>query len=427
MVKSYISSKQKATNGLKLLLGESEPFSQVQASWRFLNNDKVTIDGLYEPIKEQVKKEIEKHCESYVLAMSDWSHLDYKNHTSKKELESKKKKDNGKQLGYDLQTTIAVSDKSGEPIGPLVHNLKTSKKVYSTYDDNIEIKKTHLEELSSRVNSIRKELATDKKIVHIVDRESDSVAFMRELDKNKALFLLRVKKTSTVFYLKEEKSYKQGELAKKLGLGKLVKTIKYQKKQVKIYVNSCEVEIRRDATKTTISKDGKRKYTKIEGNAVKAKFIVERLVDEENNVVAEWLLLSNILDTKVSAQTLATWYYYRWKIESYFKLLKSSGFNLEEWQQKEPIALFKRLLVVSLSCLFVWKLANDSSQNAKEIRDFLVLLSGRLIERGKEFTLPALLAGLESYLQMMDVMLLFSHEELLDMHTKLTNLLGIDF
>ena len=228
-----------------------------------------------------------------------------------------------------------------------------------TYDENIDIKKTHLEELASRVNSIKKELDTDKKIVHIVDRESDSVAFMRELDKNEALFLLRVKKTSTVFYLKEEKSYKQGELANKLGLGKLVKTIKYQKKQVKIYVNSCEVEIRRDVNKTTITKEGKKYIQKISGDAVKARFIVERLVDEENNIVAEWLLISNVIDKNVSAQTLATWYYYRWKIESYFKLLKSSGFNLEEWQQKEPIALFKRLLVVSLSCLMVWKLAND--------------------------------------------------------------------
>jgi hypothetical protein len=422
-----MSSKQRATNGLKLLLGESDSFSQVQASWRFLNNENVTIDGLFEPIKASVKEEVEKHCDAYVLAMSDWSHLDYKKHTSKKELECKKKKDNGKQLGYDLQTTIAVSDKSGEPIAPLVHNLKTSKKVYSTYDDNIDIKKTHLEELSLRVKSIKKELATDKKIVHIVDREADSVAFMRELDKNEALFLLRVKKTSKVFYLKEEKSYQQGELATKLGLGKVVKTIKYQKKKVTIYVNECEVAVIRDANKTTINAEGKKHIQKISGDTVKARFIVERLVDEENNIVAEWLLITNVLDKKVSAQTLATWYYYRWKIESYFKLLKSSGFNLEEWQQKEPVALFKRLLVVSLSCLMVWKLANDSSHNAKEIRNFLVLLSGRLIERGKEFTLPALLAGLESYLQMMDVMLLFSHEELLDMHKKLTDLLGMDF
>ena len=427
MVKSYMSSKQRATNGLKLLLGESEPFSQVQASWRFLNNENVTIDGLFEPIKASLKEEIEKHCDEYLLAMSDWSHLDYKKHYSKKELESKNKKDNGKQLGYDLQTTIAVSDKSGEPIAPMVHNLKTSKKVYSTYDENIDSESTHLEELASRVNAIKSELKTDKKIVHIVDRESDSVEFMRELDKNKELFLLRVKKNASLYYLKEEKSIKQGDLANELGLGKMVKSIKYQNKKVKIYVNECEVEVRRDAIKTVITEDGKKKYPRTAGKAVKARFIVERLVDEDNNIVAEWLLISNILDKKVSAETLGTWYYYRWKIESYFKLLKSSGFNLEEWQQEEPIALFRRLLVVSLSCLLVWKLANDSSHNAQQIREFLILLSGRLLEKGKEFTLPALLAGLESYLQMMDVMLLFSHEELLDMQKKLVDLLGMDF
>jgi len=177
----------------------------------------------------------------------------------------------------------------------------------------------------------------------------------------------------------------------------------------------------------SINKEGKKSVKKTPGEAIKARFIVERLVDEENNIVAEWLLISNILDTNVSAETLATWYYYRWKIESYFKLLKSSGFNLEEWQQKKPIALFKRLLVVSFSCLLVWKIANDSSANAKKVRDFLVLLSGRLIERGKEFTLPALLAGLESYLQMMDVMLLFSSEELLDMKKMLGVLVDRDF
>ena len=422
-----MSVKENATNGLKILLGKSKAFSQVQASWRFLNNENVTIEALFEPIKESTKEEIEKHCEEYLLAMSDWSHLDYKKHHKKEELETKKKKANCKQLGYDLQTTIAVSDKTGEPIAPLVHNLKTSKKVYSTYDENIDMGKTHLEELASRAKAIKNELKTDKKIVHIVDRESDCVAFMRELNSNNELFLLRVKRNASVYFLEENKSIKQGELANKLSLGKFVKTIKYKNRKVKIFVNECDVEVRRDATKVSINKEGKKSVKKTPGEAIKARFIVERLVDAENNIVAEWLLISNILDTNVSAETLATWYYYRWKIESYFKLLKSSGFNLKEWQQKKPIALFKRLLVVSFSCLLVWEIANDSSANAKKVRDFLVLLSGRLIERGKEFTLPALLAGLESYLQMMDVMLLFSREELLDMKKMLGVLVDRDF
>lgn len=421
-----MSAKQRATNGLKLLLGDVEPFAQVQASWRFLNNENVKVSELFEPIGEALEEGIKKHCDEYVLAMSDWSHLDYKKHRSKKELISKNKKDTCKQIGYDLQTTIAVSDRTGEPIAPIVHNLKTNAKIYSTYDDNISISSTHLEELASRAKGIGKNLNTEKKIVHIVDRESDSVAFMRELEKNDNLFLLRVKSTSMLYLPSEKIDIKQGELADKLDLGKEVKSIKYKKKKVKIYVNECEVEVRRDASKYIINKEGKRKLQKTQGEAIKARFVVERLVDEENNIVAQWLLLTNILDKKVSAQTLATWYYYRWKIETYFKLLKSSGFNLEEWQQEEPIALFRRLLVVSLSCVLVWKIANDSGKNTKEIRKFLVLLSGRQMEWGKEFTHPALLAGLENFLQIMDVMLLFSHEELLDMKKKITQLLGME-
>lgn len=421
-----MSVKEKTTNGLKLLIKDVVPFAQVQASWRFLNNENVTIKDLMQPIQEALDEGIKKECNEYLLAISDWSHLDYKKHQSKKELISKNKKETCKQVGYDLQTTLAVSDATGEPIAPIVHNLKTSKKLYSTYDENISIGNSHLEELASRAKSIQKSLQTNKKIVHIVDRESDSVAFMRELQKDNALFLLRVKTNGSLYLPHEKISIKQGELANRLGLGKRVKTILYQNKKVTIYVNECEAEVRRDATKYRVDKEGKRKLQQIQGATIKARFVVERLVDKDNKVVAQWLLLTNILDKGLSAQTLATWYYYRWKIESYFKLLKSSGFNLEQWQQEQPIALFRRLLVVSLACVLVWKIANENTQNAQSIREFLVLLSGRQIERNKEFTHPALLAGLESFLQMRDVLLLYSYEELLDMRRKISELIGFE-
>jgi len=186
-----MSVKERATNGLKLLVKESKDFSQVQASWRFFNNVKVSIKALFEKISENLESEIDSHCDEYLLAISDWSHLDYKKHTSKKELIHKNKKDNCKQLGYDLQTTIGVSDRTGKPIAPIVHNLKTSEKVYSTCNENIDKNLTHLEELALRTKWIKENLNIKKQIVHIVDRESDSVAFMREMDKNKDKFLLR--------------------------------------------------------------------------------------------------------------------------------------------------------------------------------------------------------------------------------------------
>lgn len=420
-----MSSKQRATNGLKLLLNNTEPFSQVQASWRFLNNDKVSADALFEPIFDTLQTEIKKQCSRFVLAMTDWSHTDYKHHTSKKELICENRK-TGVKKGLDLQTTLAVSDLTGEPIAPIAHNIRTDKKFYSTYDKNIKMGTTHLEELTHRAKWIQDKLETKMPIVHIVDRESDSVAFMRDLIKIDALFLLRVKNNSKVYYPKEGIDIKQGDLADKLPLGKEVKSITYKKKKVKIYVNECDIEIRRDATKFILNDEGKRKLQKTAGEAIKARFVVERLVDEDQKVVAQWLLVTNILDDSVTQKMLATWYYYRWKIESYFKLLKSSGFNMEEWQQREPIALFRRLLVVSYACVLVWKIANDNSKNAKKIREFLVLLSGRLVERGKEFTHPALLAGLENYIQMLDLISMFGRDDLLDMKRELISIIGID-
>ena len=420
--------QEKATNGMRLLMKDNA-MSQVQASWRFFNNSNVTANELFEPIIDTLKSEIINQCNKFVLSMSDWSHLDYKKHTSKKELKSENRKDTCMKIGYDLQSTIAVSDVSGEPIAPMVHNLKTNCSVYSTYNDNIDIKLTHLGELSQRAKYINTTFGTDdKQVVHIIDRESDSVSFMRYLDEDNILFVLRGKNNSKVqIYDKDLDTnidIKQSDLADTLPLGKKVKKIKYKKKMVTIYANECDITIARDATKMVMQDNGKRKLIKTPGQPINARFIVERLVNDKHEIVATWLLLSNIHDDTITASTLATWYYYRWKIESYFKLLKSSGFNLEEWQQKQPEALFKRLLVVSQSCMLVWKIANDNSANAKKLRQILIELSGKQIQRGMDFTYPALLKGLENYLITIDMLTQFSVDDIFKIKDEISEIIG---
>jgi hypothetical protein len=88
------------------------------------------------------------------------------------------------------------------------------------------------------------------------------------------------------------------------------------------------------------------------------------------------------------------WYYWRWRVESYFKLLKSAGQQLERWQQETAEAVAKRLLVASMACVVVWRLAREATAEAAWARAALVRLSGRLMKRGVAFTAPALLAGL---------------------------------
>lgn len=66
----------------------------------------------------------------------------------------------------------------------------------------------------------------------------------------------------------------------------------------------------------------------------------------DGHLLAEWYLLSN-LEQEVAGERLALWYYWRWRIESYFKLLKGGGHQLENWQQESGEAVFKRLLIAS--------------------------------------------------------------------------------
>lgn len=250
-----------------------------------------------------------------------------------------------------------------------------------------------------------------------------SVGFLREFDEND-FYIIRALDRVTVEY--NSNKITQKELAKTIDLGEYVKTIKYIKKEVKIYVNSVNIEITRDAYKKNINDQGKVSYKKIKGETVKSKFIVERLLDKEDNVIATWLLLSNLKDD-VDSKTIGLWYYYRWNIETYFKLLKSSGFNLEKWQQETSEAIFKRLLIASYACLLVWQIENSNNKNIIEIKKFLVKLSGRLVSRDKVSTSPALLAGIWSFFSTMDIIELYDIEKLISMKKKLNQFLGINF
>jgi hypothetical protein len=424
LLQSHTNHKQYSTSGLNLLFGKTEGFSQAQAAWRFYNNDNVNIDSLNNPLMDEAFKLIEDGCDEYLLAIHDWSHLDYKNQEKKKECIQTRHSKNQKRysIGYDLQSTLAISDKEGRPIVPLVQNLKTSKHTYSTYKEDIDQNATHLEELQLRARYIRNIQSIKKHIVDIIDREADSIALMRYYSAHHYSFLIRGNDRSKVHYRGEDISQK--ELARRMDRGEYVKKISYKNKEVYIYVNEVDILITRDTYQRTRNADGTLKRKRVKGEAIPIRFIVERLIDKEGEVVASWLLLSNVPNS-VSSERIALWYYWRWKIESYFKLLKSSGFNLEQWQQKDPLALFKRLLIASYACVLVWKIEQDNTQRMQKIKKILIKLSGRLIERGKASTSSALLAGLWNYFSAMDLLEMYELDELLSIRDELKDVMGL--
>lgn len=165
-----------------------------------------------------------------------------------------------------------------------------------------------------------------------------------------------------------------------------------------------------------------RKSEKHTSVAPTCRFVISLVTDNKGKELAKWYLLSNVLD--VDAEEIATWYCHRWNIESWFKLLKSDGHQLEKWQQTTGASILKRLITASVATTLVFKLYADSSDEADEFKGFLVKLSGRLTKRSKPVTLPSLLAGLWVFLQMCEVLNTYTMDEINAMRQMASSFFG---
>jgi len=129
--------------------------------------------------------------------------------------------------------------------------------------------------------------------------------------------------------------------------------------------------------------------------------IARVVVPESGEVLSTWYLLTNV-PSEVPAEQIALWHYWRWEIESFFKLVKSGGQQLEHWQQESGLAVLKRLLVASMACAVVWCLQRDESPESEEFKSVLVRLSGKRLKRGRPPTPGILLSGLYEWLRFYD-------------------------
>lgn len=389
LVRSHMQVGHELAAGVKSSLKGDIAFSQTQAAWRFFNNENCTLEALSLPLLSAARELSEQECSEYLLLPHDWSHLGFNRHERKKDTFNTFKKC----IGYELHSTLAISDKHGGPLAPVVLNLKTKNQTYSNYGKGLH-GLTHLEELSNRITWIEAQ-GFSKKLVHMVDREGDSVALFRAIrDRN---WLIRVNRNN---YAESGAGYRKIEEIGKDLVFSLTRDIQYKGKRAQQLIGEAEVTITRAAKPKRKGADGMRRT--VAGEPVRVRLIVSRVVDGKGAELATWYLLSNLFE--VAAATLALWYYWRWSIETFFKLLKTAGMQLESWQQTTGIAVARRLLVASMACVWVWRIAHAKGTEAGELRQVLVRLSGRQMKWKKEFTCTAMCAGLWVLLSALDLL-----------------------
>lgn len=384
--------------GMKALPDEGSNFAQTQGLWRFLNNDRVGFEQLSQPLLRLAHDQVNKQCTHYVLSIHDWSRINYNNHTSKKD---RVQMSHEKDLGYDLHASLFVSDHNGSSLVSPIMNMTTKEGMLCSNHSEIQKKKSHLDALTDKIDWLENQ-GFSKPIIHIIDREADSVGHLRDWTAKGRKWLIRVKESSTIQY--QGFDVRLSDLFTELSY-KSKGDVDYKGKKEKLQVASAEIVLARKAK----GKSAQHQPTQ----AIAVKLVVSQVVNNKGEILARWCLLTNISD--ISDQQLAIWYYYRWRIESYFKVLKQAGHQLESWEQETGKAIFKRLLIVSQACALAWQIMHLEGEKAESFKAFLVKLSGRQMKWKQRVTLSALLDGLFKLFMLLDVLELYSMDELKEM------------
>lgn len=413
-----MSISQSVATGLSSFADTSQAFSAAQAAWRFYANERISLPALAEPILEYARQISRSRLANFALVMHDFSALNFTSHESKADRISLYRKQD---LGYFLQSALLVSDLSGEPLAPLYAGLEASDGVHSSRRESALPRRRQIDELN-RTFGYAESIGLAKPCVHIVDRQADSLLHLRRFVRCGRSFVIRSDDVRRVKLSGESLLLEEVEQKIKPQM-RFAREVEYKGRRAFQFVAETRLVLDRlgRTNRKTAEQPDKRQWVK--GKPIELRYVYSEVRDRQGKVLSEWRLWTN-LEGKVGSAEIALWYYYRWRIESFFKLLKRGGFALEQWQQESARRVAKRLLVVAQVCVLVWALAASQEEKAARLRQMLVRLSGRLIKRGVEYTTPALLAGLWQLLAIIDALQRHTTAELEDMAEVLLQMIG---
>ncbi len=413
-----MSTSQSLATGLRVRLTKTSTKAAANAASRFYDNDAVSLVDLAAPLLVRAQQAVKQHCQAYVLCAHDVSGLHYTKHPSKTD---RRVIYSQHDLGYELQTALLLSDQDGAPLAPACLNLAAANGVHSTRRETLLPQRPWIDELNRTMGYLEAQQFA-LPLVHIIDREGDKVLHLRRFDRCGRYYLIRANDLRRVEQEGESRLLAEVEasLSDKF---KFSREVQYKGKSARQYVAETSVILNQPA-RIYRQRQGKLVQRNIRGRALELRLVMAQVRDKQGKVLAIWRLWSN-LPAEVEAATIAQWYYWRWRIESFFKLLKRAGQHLEQWQQENASRIAKRLLVAAQACVVIWALMRSEDVQSQSLRRFLMRLSGRLTKPGVEYTAPALFDGMSNLLAIIDALDQYPVAEIRQMASFVSQIIGL--
>ncbi len=334
-------------------------WNETKAAYRFFQNDDVDFQNIIATHTQMTKQRAKQ--EEIILAIQDTTYFNYSHHPKTEGLctltKSKgKQKDEIVTLGLCMHTTLGITTE-GLPLGILDQSIYSREELPKEKKGIKE--KSHntalpIEEKESIrwLNSLKQTAAhfeqENKRVVSIADREADIYDLFLLADRLPTNFLVRAsqnrKINKTAIHSENSGEMLWGFMEKQKLKGTIQVSIPKKEGQSK-RLATCNIKI----GKINILPSKHYKGSK-EGNLnldIYAIHIFEKKPPKGYEGL-EWMLLTNIpVLTFEEAVEKMEWYCLRWRIEVYFKVIKS-GFNVEDCRLERADRLIRYLAVVSI-------------------------------------------------------------------------------
>jgi len=325
-----------------LICGSSIDYASMKAAYRFFDNDKVTTQKILEPHYLATMNRCEKLA--FTLALHDSSTFNFTTHRAKKGLGTVGKYNNAidteNSKGFYTHPTLAVAP-NGTPLG-LLNNYFWNRHPKTEEEKKIPHRKRTVNYNDRWTNAIEDiEDRTDGKlnILHVADREADFNDFFIAIREKSQHFLVRSRNNRNIY----NSTLHLHDYIKTLPVSGSFKQIirnKLGRNNEKIDLHSL---IDNQTTKSRIEAELNIQFCHVDlvlekgyGGTINASMPVSvvRVFEEtkefkNDSDKIDWILITSIVvDSAEEAKYISQFYSYRWRIEEYFKILKS-GFLLE--------------------------------------------------------------------------------------------------
>ena len=418
LVQQHLSTARGIAAGLRVLPQTTTAMAAALAAYRFYQNERAPLVKVAEPLRAAATLQARAACDSWALVVHDWSPLHYTEHESKQDRIVLYNKHD---FGYLWQTALLISDRDGAPLAPLYLGVEAADGLHSTRRATPLPRRPELDELNRTLSHIEQQELSHP-CVHLIDRQGESLLHLRRCVRCGRRFLIRSNDVRRVEHGGQSRLLAEVETAL-AGQFRFSRAVEFKGRTARQYVCETSVTLRQPAHPQR-RRAGRVVSRQVRGRALTLRLVLAEVRDATGRVLATWRLWTNLPET-VSATTVAQWYYWRWRIESFFKLLKRAGQHVEQWQQVSAEAIAKRLAVAAQACVIVWALLRSREPPVDELRAFLIRQSGRLMRRGVKYTAPALFAGLWNLLAIIDALDRYSVAELRQMGNLVQQMIGL--